>query len=146
MTIEFWWRQIFEILMIHKPSLESLDVPQKIWARSVQPFWRILDTNKQTDRQTDRQAKFIYRFSKIMFSCAVQKAFKTHFIKKSAMHVFTVLLCVFIPICQLCWKLWFHFKSLMFEKFNVIWLNIVTKGFLFQNSAYKKCNVVELNR
>ena len=45
--------------MIHKPSLGSLDVPQKIWARSVQPFWRLLDTNKQTNR--DRQAKFIYR-------------------------------------------------------------------------------------
>ena len=55
MTIEFWWRQIFEILMIHKPSLKSLDVPQKIWARSVQPFWRLLDTNKQTNKQTNRQ-------------------------------------------------------------------------------------------
>ena len=41
--------------MIHKPSRESLDVPQKIWARSVQPFRRLLDTNKQTNRQTDRQ-------------------------------------------------------------------------------------------
>ena len=50
MTIEFWWRQIFEILIFHKPSLGSLDVPQKIWARSVQPFWRLLDTNKQTDK------------------------------------------------------------------------------------------------
>ena len=48
----------FEILIIHKPSLDSLDVPQKIWARSVQPFWRLLDTNIQTPRQ----AKFIYRF------------------------------------------------------------------------------------
>ena len=57
MTIEFWWRQIFEILIFHKPSLGCLDVPQKIWARSVQPFWRLLDTNKQTNRQ----AKFIYR-------------------------------------------------------------------------------------
>ena len=52
MKIEFWWRQIFEILIIHKPSLWSRDVPQKIWARSVQPFWRLLDTNKQTNRQT----------------------------------------------------------------------------------------------
>ena len=34
---------------------------QKILARSVQLFWRLLDTNKQTDTQTDRQAKFIYR-------------------------------------------------------------------------------------
>ena len=54
MKIEFWWRQIFEILIIHKPSLWSRDVPQKIWARSVQPFWRGY-------KQTDRQAKFIYR-------------------------------------------------------------------------------------
>ena len=36
--------------MIHKPSLWSRDVPQKIWARSVQPFRRLLDTNKQTDK------------------------------------------------------------------------------------------------
>ena len=35
-------------------------------------------------------------------------------------------------------------ESLTFEKLIVIWLNIVTKGFLFQNSTYKKCNVVEL--
>ena len=55
MKNEFWWRQIFEILIIHKPSLGSLDVPQKIWARSVQPFWRLLDTNRQTDRQTPKQ-------------------------------------------------------------------------------------------
>ena len=55
MTIEFWWRQIFEILMIHKPSLWSRDVPQKIWARSVQPFWRLLETNKQTNKQTPKQ-------------------------------------------------------------------------------------------
>jgi len=53
---------------IHKPSLWLRDVPQKIWARSVQPFWRLLDTNKQTPRrlldtnkQTPGQAKFIYR-------------------------------------------------------------------------------------
>ena len=36
--------------MIHKPSRESLDVPQKNWARSVQPFRRLLDTNRQTDK------------------------------------------------------------------------------------------------
>ena len=48
-----------KILIIHKPSLGSLDAPQKIWARSVQPFWRLLDTN----RQTDRHAKFIYRLN-----------------------------------------------------------------------------------
>ena len=60
MEIEFLWRQIFEILIIHKPSLWSLDVPQKIWARSVQPFRRLLDKNKQTNRQTDRQTSQIY--------------------------------------------------------------------------------------
>ena len=52
----------FKIFIIRKPSLWSRDVPQKNWARSVQPFWRLLDTNRQkTDKQTDRQAKFIYR-------------------------------------------------------------------------------------
>jgi len=32
------WRLIFEILIIHKPSLGSYEVPHKIWARSVQFF------------------------------------------------------------------------------------------------------------
>ena len=27
----------------------------KIWARSVQPFWRLLDTNKQTNKQSNKQ-------------------------------------------------------------------------------------------
>ena len=40
----------FKIFIIHKPSLGSRYVPQKIWARSVQPFERLLDTNKQTDK------------------------------------------------------------------------------------------------
>ena len=47
--IEFWWSQIFENLIIHKPSPGSREFPQKILAWSVQPFWRLLDTNKQTD-------------------------------------------------------------------------------------------------
>jgi len=42
-------------LIIHKSSLGSREVPQKIWAQSVQPFWRLLDTNKQTDVQTPKQ-------------------------------------------------------------------------------------------
>ena len=53
---------VFLIFIIHKPSLWSRDVPQKIWARFFQPFnvyW--IQTNRQTPRQTDRQAKFIYR-------------------------------------------------------------------------------------
>ena len=46
-------------MIIHKPSLGSLDVPQKIWARSVQPFWRLLDSNRQTDKQTDKPNLYI---------------------------------------------------------------------------------------
>ena len=52
--------QIFENSIIPKPSMGSREVPQKIWVRSVQPFWRLLDTKGQTDKQTDRQAKYIY--------------------------------------------------------------------------------------
>ena len=51
----------FKTFINQKPSLWSRDVPQKIWARSVQPFWRLLNTNRQTNRQTPRQDKFIYR-------------------------------------------------------------------------------------
>ena len=43
MQIEFCCRQICENLIIHKPSLGSHDVSHKIWAWSVQPFWRLLD-------------------------------------------------------------------------------------------------------
>jgi len=52
MKIEFWWRQIFNISIIHKPTLGS-------------PIGSALLTfigYKQTDKQTDRQAKFIYRY------------------------------------------------------------------------------------
>ena len=42
----------FFILIIHKPSLGTCEVPEKFWAGSVQPFWRLLDTNKQTNKQT----------------------------------------------------------------------------------------------
>ena len=51
--------QIFENFMLHKPYLRPHEVPQKIWARSVQPFWRLLDTNKQTDKQTDKPNLYI---------------------------------------------------------------------------------------
>ena len=49
-TFEFWWRQIFENSTIHKPSLGPLEVPHKIWAWSILLFWRLLETNKQTDK------------------------------------------------------------------------------------------------
>ena len=51
MLIEFCYKQIFEILIIHKSPLGSRYVPHKIWSRLVQPFWHLLDT--------DRQAKYI---------------------------------------------------------------------------------------
>ena len=72
MKIEFWWRQIFEILIIHKPYLWSRDVPQKIWVRSVQPFWRLLDTSKQTDERSrlDYWTRQLGRFAPIFhFHC-----------------------------------------------------------------------------
>ena len=52
-----FWRSNFDggnffILLIHKPSLGSREGPHKVWAWSVEPFWRLLDTNKQTDTQT----------------------------------------------------------------------------------------------
>ena len=36
--------KFFEIFIIYKPSLGTCEVPHKIWARSVQPFWRLLNT------------------------------------------------------------------------------------------------------
>ena len=53
---------IFEISIIHKPSLGSLDVPQKFGPDRFSRFdvyW--IQTDRQTDKQTNRQAKFIYR-------------------------------------------------------------------------------------
>ena len=48
--------KFFENLIIHKPSLGSCEVPQKIWTESVQSFSRLLDTNRQTDKKTDKQS------------------------------------------------------------------------------------------
>ena len=41
-------------LSIHKPILGSCEVLDKIWARSVEPFGRLLDTNGQTNKQTSQ--------------------------------------------------------------------------------------------
>ena len=64
MQIKFCWRQIFEILIIYKPSLGTWKVPHDRFSRFY-VYWIQTNkqTNKQTDKQTDRQAKFIYRFS-----------------------------------------------------------------------------------
>ena len=40
-------------------SLGARKVPHKIWARSVQPFWSLLDTIKQTNTQTDKLNLYI---------------------------------------------------------------------------------------
>ena len=34
------------------PSMGSREVLQKMWFHSVQPFWRLLDTNKQTVKKS----------------------------------------------------------------------------------------------
>ena len=51
MRIEFCWMQIFKVLIIYKHSLGTCEVRHKNFARSVQPFWRLLDKKEQTDRQ-----------------------------------------------------------------------------------------------
>ena len=52
-------------MFIHKPSLGPREVPHKIWARFVQPFWRLLDiSKKQTDRHPNNQSIYIYIYMK----------------------------------------------------------------------------------
>ena len=55
MTIEFCWRLIFEILIIHKPFMGLCEVPHKIWVRSFQLFLVFIGY-KQTNKQTDKQS------------------------------------------------------------------------------------------
>ena len=74
MKTEFCSTQNFEILIIHQPSLGPREVPHKIWARSVQPFRCLLDSNKQTDRQ----AKHIYRLNLIFFQALVPSNHMNH--------------------------------------------------------------------
>ena len=56
----FKLKNVVFIIHIHYTFLWSRDVPQKIWARSVQPFIGY----KQIDTLTPRQAKFIYKRKK----------------------------------------------------------------------------------
>ena len=49
MPIEFCWRLIFEILITHKPSLGSFEVPYKI-----QPLYQTFMRHKQTNWQTSK--------------------------------------------------------------------------------------------
>jgi len=52
MKIEFWWRQIFKILIIHKPSLWARDVPQNLGpiGSAVLNFIGYKQTNRQTSQ------------------------------------------------------------------------------------------------
>ena len=70
------WRQIFEILIIHKPFLGPFKVLHNIWAQSVQMFWRLLDTRfLQSGRQNigirkqDHEASVSF-FKQKIFRCA----------------------------------------------------------------------------
>ena len=72
-----FWRIFFELahfnkiqyfpgisfLMFHKPFLGSLQIPHKIWALSIQPFWRVYKqkTNKHPHKQV-----YIYRCTFLM--------------------------------------------------------------------------------
>ena len=77
--IKNFWTQIFKILIIPKPSLGLSKVGHKIWARSVQSFWRLFDiskqtnrqTNKQTDRHPTRKVKFINRSAKNIWKSTI---------------------------------------------------------------------------
>ena len=54
MQVKSFWIQLFEILIIHKPSLG---------VRLVQLFWRLLNTtNRQTIKHTDKQSINILGF------------------------------------------------------------------------------------
>jgi len=53
-------------------SLGSREVPEKIWARSVQPFWRLLDTNKLRDTHWEEQiwrVIYIHMFRLVLNIC-----------------------------------------------------------------------------
>ena len=45
-------RILMEANFLKKPYIVSHEVPQKIWARSVKPFWRFLNTNKHHNTNT----------------------------------------------------------------------------------------------
>jgi len=80
---------MFEILIIHKPSLGSCEVPQQIWARLVQPFWRLLDTNKQTDTQTSK----VYIFSE--FVKIVEEKVKYYKVSRISLLLFIIIFIIY---------------------------------------------------
>ena len=62
MKIEFCWRLIFEVVIIHKPSHGSCEIPHKIWARLDQSIWRLLNTNRRTDKKKSKMKIRFYLF------------------------------------------------------------------------------------
>ena len=54
---------LFGILIIHKPSLGTFKVPHKFWARWVQPFLRLMDTNISTHTRTSHSTLNATKFS-----------------------------------------------------------------------------------
>ena len=73
--IEFWWRQIFENLIIHKSSLGSREIPQKNLGpigSAVLTFIGYKQTDRQTNKQTDKPNLYIdveILFLDIKLSC-----------------------------------------------------------------------------
>ena len=120
-----------EILIIHKPSLWSRDVPQKIWARSVQPFWRLLDTNKQTNTQTDRQTDKPNLYIDVIF----KKIFAVQFWLYPKINtpidgkIFATLL---VRLCDLLAPQFFHTHKYKKPKFNPLYIINVTHYFSSQ--------------
>ena len=60
MKVKFCWRQIWANLIIHKPSLRSRKVPQKLGPDRCSHFdayW--IQTGRKIDRQTDKQSLYI---------------------------------------------------------------------------------------
>ena len=122
-------------MIIHKPFLGPREVPQKMWARSVQPFWRLLDTNEQTGKQTPRQAK--YKNTKLLRALSSIFYFNSgHFLlvyivkhkpKKVADFIkkkFTGFLKFWLPI-NLPWghvKSHTQFGPDRFSRFDVYWI------------------------
>ena len=137
---------LFFIYIIHKPSLWWRDVPQKIWARSVQPFWRLLDTNRQTGLTRARKTSIRFlRFKNHVLVCnnletelsiytfSFNRICQQKRIKKGGI--------IFYLICQIVIKLW---SAVLWDKDQTVisaWDNV----FLVQMPNAIKKYISELN-
>ena len=95
------FRGFFKIFKKKFDGGKSINLPwghmrsHKNWARSVQSFWRLLDTNGQKDKRTPRQAKYIYMYGR----CTVWVFFD--FVYVFVVCVFVVLVSLFV-VCVFC--------------------------------------------